>query len=151
MSTFTNLLPLLEQCKAITLVMSLDGDKISVVTTPKALPGAPAGLTKQMQLVGTAAELDEGFAKAILSQTASVMSIDDQIALNAKKLEAEKASLAAAKAKAKPAPKYQTPSNDNDETDEDNEEDDDSNSDSSTQTVVATSPVVENSQVVDLF
>ena len=150
MSTFTNLLPLLEQCKAITLVMSLDGDKISVVTTPKALPGAPAGLTKQMQLVGTAAELDEGFAKAILSQTASVISIDDQIALTAQKLAAEKAKLAATKAKAKPALKNESASNVNEDSDDDND-DDDSNAISSNQTDVVTTPVVENSQVVDLF
>lgn len=110
-------MPLLAQCKHLVLMLSLEGDKITVITQPKATAGAPAGLSNQMHLVGTAAELDAGFIEAVLSQTAEVKSIADQVAENQAKLEAEKKQLAAKSASRTVKPNT-TPSEDPDEGEE---------------------------------
>lgn len=97
---FQRMLPLLAQCKALNLTISLDGDRISVVTNPMPNSNSPDGLRVPQLLKGTAQELDEGMPEFLASLTLGVKSIQDQIAETEATIKSEKARIAE-KAKAK--------------------------------------------------
>lgn len=99
---FERMLPLLAQCKALNLTISLEGDRISVVTNPMPNSNSPDGLRVPQLLKGTAQELDDGMPEFLASLTLGVKSIQDQIAENEALVKSEKARIAEqAKEKAK--------------------------------------------------
>lgn len=101
---FQKMLPLLAQCKSLTMTISMDGDNLRVVTLPVGNPGSFDGLRVPQLLCGTAAELDEGMPEFLASATLGIKSIQDQLAQNEASMQAEKARIAnSAKTKAKPA------------------------------------------------
>lgn len=101
-SFFNGLAPLLQQCTSMSILLTMDGDKISLVTTPVAKPGAVDGLKTQLVLKGTVEELDEGFLNAVMSHVSGNKDIIQQIETNRIAQEAEKNRLSASKTASKP-------------------------------------------------
>lgn len=101
---FQKMLPLLAQCKSLTMTISMDGDNLRVVTMPVNNPGSFEGLRVTQLLCGTASELDEGMPEFLASATLGIKSIQDQLAQNEASMQAEKARITnSAKTKTKPA------------------------------------------------
>ncbi|BBB64187.1 hypothetical protein UNDKW_5914 (plasmid) [Undibacterium sp. KW1] len=79
MSNFQTILPLLQQCKSLNLLMTLDGGLVNVQVHLVPLPDATDGLRTPMALKGSAQELDDGFEVAILSYVGGNQAILEQI------------------------------------------------------------------------
>ncbi|BBB70165.1 hypothetical protein UNDYM_5912 (plasmid) [Undibacterium sp. YM2] len=79
MSNFQTILPLLQQCQSLHLLMTLDGGLVNVHAHPVPLPGATDGLRPPMALKGSGQKLDDEFEAAILSYVGGNQAIIEQI------------------------------------------------------------------------
>lgn len=118
---FKELQPLLATVASLTVSMVENADGTITLTV---LPiGVKKGskLDSQMQMVGTAAELDEGFAAHLASYTSKRQTLADQLAATEAILEAQQkeATDKAKKAIAKPAKIASVPSGISDDPDDD--------------------------------
>jgi len=105
---FQALAQLLSSSSHVDLLVSGNGDEMTVTVIPKVTDAKAAALKTPLSLTGTPAELDEGFALALTTYSTARKSLADQVAQTAaildaaKKQEAAKAVKNAPKA-AKPA------------------------------------------------
>jgi len=143
---FQELQPLLTTVASLTISMVENADGTIVLTV---LPiGVKKGskLDSQMQMVGTAAELDEGFAAHLNSYTTMRQSLADQLAATEAILEAQKKE-AAEKAKKTIAKSSKPESGNIQDSDDDeqsgNDEDGDGKSAPSSETSASTTPAAQ--------
>lgn len=122
MSNFQTILPLLQQCKSLHLLMTLDGGLVNVQVHPVPLPGATDGLRTPMVLKGSAQELDAGFETAILSYVGGNQAILEQIEATKALQEAERLQLANKKASGKAAVKNKPTASNTGADDDENEQ-----------------------------
>ncbi|MFZ6876083.1 PRTRC system protein E [Undibacterium sp. Di27W] len=124
------MLPFLQQCKSLHLLMTLDGGLVNVQVHPVPLPGATDGLRTPMVLKGSAQELDAGFEATILSYVGGNQAILEQIETTKALLEAERLQLANKKASGKAAAKNKPSASttEADDSEEEQNEEGDSNS-----------------------
>lgn len=105
---FQALAQLLSSSSHVDLLVSGNGDEMTVTVIPKVTDAKAAALKTPLSLTGTPAELDEGFAQALTTYATARKSLAEQVAQTAaildaaKKQEAAKAVKSAPKA-AKPA------------------------------------------------
>lgn len=127
MSTFTQLSPLLDLCTSLVLILSKQGDMITVVTQPRPNASSPDGLRTQLSLTGTAQDLDAEFPDALQNHATQMKSIGAQVAEAAAQIEAEKQRLAkdaeAKRPKSIKAPAAPTGTDDANDNDSDEDED----------------------------
>lgn len=111
MTTFTSLLPLLTQSQAVTVILSANGESITATVMPKPKADRDNVLSQPLQLTGTAAELDEGFATAVTSWSGKRLSLIEQVEAANAILEDNKSTIAnkAAGGKKTPATKPSLP------------------------------------------
>jgi len=144
---FQELQPLLTTVASLTISMVENADGTIVLTV---LPiGVKKGskLDSQMQMVGTAAELDEGFAAHLNSYTTMRQSLADQLAATEAILEAQKkeASEKAKKtiAKSSKPESGSTQDSDDDEQSDDDEDGDGKSAPSSSETGASATPAAQ--------
>jgi PRTRC genetic system protein E len=120
---FQALQPLLSTVASLTVSMVENADgTITLTVIPNGVKKG-GNLDSQMQLVGTAAELDEGFAAHLISYTAKRQTLADQLAATEAILEAQQKEAAdkAKKSIAKPAKKSSASTAESSEDPEDDE------------------------------
>ncbi len=121
---FQALQPLLSTVASLTVSMVENADgTITLTVIPNGVKKG-GNLDSQMQLVGTAAELDEGFAAHLISYTAKRQTLADQLAATEAILEAQQKQSAekAKKSIAKPAKNASASTAGNSEDPEDDDE-----------------------------
>jgi PRTRC genetic system protein E len=130
MTTFASLMPLLTQSQAVTVILSANGDQVTATVMPKPKADRDNVLSQPLQLTGTAAELDEGFATAVTSWSGKRLSLVEQVEAANAILDANKSSIAnkAAGGKKTPATKSPIPASSQSTSTDDDDEGDDSGS-----------------------
>lgn len=123
---FQELQPLLATVASLTISMVENTDGTITLTVLPVGVKKGSKLDSQMQLVGTAAELDEGFAAHLNSYTTMRQSLADQLAATEAILEAQKKE-AAETAKKTIAKSSKTESGSDPESDDDEQSGDDEN------------------------
>jgi PRTRC genetic system protein E len=123
---FQELQPLLATVASLTISMVENTDGTITLTVLPVGVKKGSKLDSQMQLVGTAAELDEGFAAHLNSYTTMRQSLADQLAATEAILEAQKKE-AAETAKKTIAKSSKTESGSNQDSDDDEQSGDDEN------------------------
>lgn len=122
---FQQLEALVRAAGKVVMTLQVSGDQLSVFVVPQGASN-PA-LRQPLMLTATAAELDEGFANALLTYTGSHKSLEEQVAVTtaildeAKKAQVGKAqkSLQGGSKKALPAPASNSTAVEDDDADED--------------------------------
>ncbi|SPS02932.1 PRTRC system protein E [Cupriavidus taiwanensis] len=89
---FTELAALVRASEKVVVMLTMQGDLMSVVVVPVIKNAADAALTTPLALSATPAELDEGFAQALTSVTAARQSLAEQAEATKSILEAAKSS-----------------------------------------------------------
>jgi len=144
---FQELQPLLATVASLTISMVENTDGTITLTVLPVGVKKGSKLDSQMQLVGTAAELDEGFAAHLNSYTTMRQSLADQLAATEAILEAQKKE-AAETAKKTIAKSSKTESGSNQDSDDDEQSGDDENgagntASGSSETSASTAPVAQ--------
>lgn len=155
MTTFASLMPLLTQSQAVTVILSANGESITATVMPKPKADRDNVLSQPLQLTGTAAELDEGFATAVTSWSGTRLSLIEQVEAANAILEANKTSIAnkAAGGKKTPASKPTLPAPSTTASGESDEDEDETNDGSDTSASEAGNASANggNNALADLF
>lgn len=129
---FQQLEALVRSSGKLQLTLKMDNDRIAVVVVPQG-DGKEAALRQPLVLTATPAELDEGFAAAVISYSSAHASLSEQVAATAailqeaEKSQASKAQKSLAKgSKVAPAKAGQSNANSEAEGQDDNDDDDQS-------------------------
>ena len=99
---FQALAQLLSSSSHVDLLVSGNGDEMTVTVIPKVTDAKAAALKTPLSLTGTPAELDEGFAQALATYVTARKSLADQVAQTAAILDAAKKQQAAKAVKSAP-------------------------------------------------
>jgi PRTRC genetic system protein E len=155
-SMFQQLEALVRTSGKLQLTLKMDNDRMAVVVVPQG-EGKESALRQPLVLTATPAELDEGFAAAVLSYSSAHASLSEQVAATAailqeaEKGQASKAQKSLAKgSKVSPAKAGQSDAS-SDDVDDDNSEADDESASPSAASVSSTPAAAGSSSGTDLL
>ncbi|WP_225031113.1 PRTRC system protein E [Paraburkholderia sp. XV] len=153
---FQQLEALVRTSGKLQLTLKMDNDRMAVVVVPQG-DGKEAALRQPLVLTATPAELDEGFAAAVISYSSAHASLSEQVAATAailqeaEKSQASKAQKTLAKGSKTAAKAGQSNASSEDEGDDDNDDDDQSASTSAAPATATPASAADTSAGTDLL